>query len=109
MLDTGDFAPFNNYYKLSTENIESAYKEYYHSPRISSDVLASDSGRSCTYFVQMKGKKVYLARFVEHASDRPGSIGKRGRALDRHINFLFQFLQQKKSIKYIKICEFRFD
>ena len=40
--DTRDFVPFNNYYQLSVENIKSACKEYYYSPRDFCDLLGSD-------------------------------------------------------------------
>lgn len=64
-LDTRDFIPFGNLYnELSIENIKSACEKLYFEPSGSCDVLASDRGPSCTSTGQIKGKKVFLVRFL---------------------------------------------
>ena len=64
-LDTRDFVPFTDFYELSLENIKKACERHYRLPRNSCDVLVSDRGPSCTRFEQIKGKEVFLVRFLE--------------------------------------------
>lgn len=63
-LDTRDFVPFKGFTELSIENIKTACELYYNSPKGTCDVLASDRGPSCTKIEQVKGKKVFFARFL---------------------------------------------
>ena len=63
-LDTRDFAPFPDFYELSLENIKITCERHYRLPRNSCDVLVSDRGPSCTHIEQIKGKKVFLVRFL---------------------------------------------
>ena len=65
-LDTRDFVLFTEFYELSLENIKKACGRHYRLPRNSCDVLVSDRGPSCTRFEQIKGKKVFLVRFLEN-------------------------------------------
>ena len=64
-LDTRDFVPFEDYEELNLENIREACKRFYNAPAGSCDILASDRGPSCTKFEQIKGRKVFLIRFLE--------------------------------------------
>ena len=63
-LDTRDFVPFD-YEELSIENVKEACERFYKAPRGSCDLLASDRGPSCSNLEQIKGKKVYLVRFLQ--------------------------------------------
>ena len=65
-LDTRDFVLFTEFYELSLENIKKACGRHCRLPRNSCDVLVSDRGPSCTRFEQIKGKKVFLVRFLEN-------------------------------------------
>ena len=65
-MDTRDFVPFAcKYDELNIENIKTACESFYNAPAGSCDILASDRGPSCSTMEQVKGKKVYLIRFVQ--------------------------------------------
>lgn len=66
-LDTRDFVPFGNYDDLTIANIKEACEKYYQAPEGSCDILASDSGPSCTKLEQIKDKKVYLFVFFHRS------------------------------------------
>lgn len=64
-MDTREFVSFQGFYELSLENIKSACENHYHQGKGSCDVLVGDRGPSCTRIDQIKGKKVYLVRFLD--------------------------------------------
>lgn len=63
-LDTRDFVPFSDYDDLTIENVKDACEKFYHAPKGTCDILASDRGPSCSKLEQIKGKKVYFIRFL---------------------------------------------
>ena len=65
-LDTRDFVPFTGFYELSLENRKIVLERYYHLPKNSCDVFVSGKGPSCTRFEEIKGKKLFLVRFLEN-------------------------------------------
>ena len=69
-MDTRDFVPFAcNYEELSI--VKAASNNFYSVPAGSCDILASNRGPSCTTMEQVKGKKVYLIRFVPPTTTVP--------------------------------------
>ena len=64
-LEPREFVPFSEFTCLSLENIKTACEEHYSMPTGTCDVLASNQGPSCTRFEQIKGKKIYLIRFLQ--------------------------------------------
>ena len=64
-LEPRKFVPFSTFQTLSLENIKIACERHYAMPEGTCDVLASNQGPSCTRFDQMKGKKIYLIRFIQ--------------------------------------------
>ena len=75
-LDTRDFVPFTDFYKLSLENIKKTCERYYRLPRNSCDVFVSDRGPSGIRFEQIKWKKVFLVRFLENREQTVASPDK---------------------------------
>ena len=75
-LDSRGFVSFIDFYELSLENINIACERHYRLPRNSCDVLVSDRRPSCTRIEQIKGKKVFLVRFLENREQRVGSPDK---------------------------------
>ncbi len=75
-LQTRDFVPFTEYFDLTIENIKKACERFYDMPPGSCDVLASDRGPSCTRIDQIKGKKLFMVRFLdrEKQPNRPNVI-----------------------------------
>ena len=65
-LDMRDFVPYTDFCKLSLENIKIACKRHCRLPRNLCNVLVSDKGPSCSCIELMKGKKVFLVRFLEN-------------------------------------------
>ena len=94
-LDTRDFIPFD-YDELIIENVNEACERFYKAPRGSCDLLASDRGPSCSNLEQIKGKKVYLVRFLQqnqamektngYPLSDPGSPSKRKPALAKNMH-----------------------
>ena len=79
-MDTRDFIPFAAFYdELNIENIKTACEEFYHELPHSCDILASDRGPSCTNMDQLKGRKVFLVRFVPTNSE--SSLGRSNKDL----------------------------
>ena len=79
-MDTRDFIPFAAFYdELNIENIKAACEEFYHESTNSCDILASDRGPSCTNMEQLKGKKVFLVRFVPTSTT--SSLGRNNKNL----------------------------
>lgn len=68
-LDTRDFVSFDEYDELSIDNIKEACERFYHAPKNSCDILASDRGPSCNKLEQLKGKKVFFIRFLQPGSE----------------------------------------
>ena len=75
-LDTRDFVPFTDFYKLSLENMKIACERHYRLPGNSCDVSRSDRGPSCTRFEQIKGKNVFRVIFLENREQIVTSPGK---------------------------------
>ena len=65
LLDTRDFAPFEDYEELNLESIKEACERFYNAPDGSCDIVASERGPSCSKFEQIKGRKVFYIRFLE--------------------------------------------
>ena len=64
-LQAREFVPFSKHFELTIKNIKQACEQHYNAPRNSCDILVSDRGPSCTKIDQIKGRKVYLVRFLE--------------------------------------------
>lgn len=64
-LEPREFVPFSTFQSLTLENVKVACERHYCMSEGTCDVLASNQGPSCTRFDQIKGKKIYLIRFIQ--------------------------------------------